>query len=167
MQRVRIKGITYVTHSHICTYLLHSIYQLLARNIIPSILSLWMNYFLPVTDSIFAATDKQGFFFRQYIHNKEQYRLFLIRSTNYFFKNLTANCHQFTHFVKITQINFVTRSRLHNTANSCQHLNFGLSWPGQGQSVKAKHCQPLKFSLLFSILHCHSLVLLLSIQRKT
>ena len=33
-------------------------------------------------------------------------------------------------FVKMTQINFVSRNQLHNTANSCQHLNFGLSWPG-------------------------------------
>ena len=33
-------------------------------------------------------------------------------------------------YVKMTQINFVSRNQLHNTANSCQHLNFGLSWPG-------------------------------------
>ena len=32
--------------------------------------------------------------------------------------------------IKMTQINFVSRNQLHNTANSCQHLNFGLSWPG-------------------------------------
>ena len=25
---------------------------------------------------------------------------------------------------------FVSRNQLHNTANSCQNLNFGLSWPG-------------------------------------
>ena len=50
--------------------------------------------------------------------------------------------------IKMTQINQVSRNRLHNTARSCQHLNFGLSWPGQGQNVKAKHCQSLKFSLL-------------------
>ena len=29
------------------------------------------------------------------------------------------------HILKMTQINFVSK-----TANSCQHLNFGLSWPG-------------------------------------
>ena len=34
--------------------------------------------------------------------------------------------------IKMTQINFVSRNQLHNTTNSCQHLNFGLSWPGQG-----------------------------------
>ena len=32
--------------------------------------------------------------------------------------------------IKMTQINFVSRNQLHNTANSCQHLNFGLSWLG-------------------------------------
>ena len=37
-----------------------------------------------------------------------------------------------------------------NLARSCQRLNFGLSWPGEGQSVKAKHCQSLKFSLLWT-----------------
>ena len=57
-------------------------------------------------------------------------------------------CSTFEFQVKMTQINFVSRNQLHNIADSCQHLNFGLSWPGQGQSVKAKHCQPLKFSLL-------------------
>ena len=46
--------------------------------------------------------------------------------------------------VKMTQINQVSRNRLPNTGRSCQHL----SWPDQGQSVKAKHCQSLKFSLL-------------------
>ena len=35
-----------------------------------------------------------------------------------------------------------------NDSRSCQHLNFGLSWHGKGQSVKAKHCWSLKFSLL-------------------
>ena len=35
-----------------------------------------------------------------------------------------------------------------NPARSYQYLNFGLSWPGQGQIVKAKHCQSLKFPLL-------------------
>ena len=30
--------------------------------------------------------------------------------------------------VKVTQINFVSRNQLHNPANSCQHLNFGLTW---------------------------------------
>ena len=30
----------------------------------------------------------------------------------------------------MTQINFVSRNHLHNTANSCQHLNFGVSWLG-------------------------------------
>ena len=34
--------------------------------------------------------------------------------------------------VKMTQINFISRNQLHNTANSCQHLNFGWSWPGYG-----------------------------------
>ena len=33
-------------------------------------------------------------------------------------------------YVKMTQINFVSRNLLQSTANSCQHLNFGLSWPG-------------------------------------
>ena len=42
--------------------------------------------------------------------------------------------------LKMTQINFVSRNQRRNTANSCQHLNFGLSWLGQGQSVEAKHC---------------------------
>ena len=32
--------------------------------------------------------------------------------------------------IKVTQINFVSRNQLHNTGNSCQHLNFGLSWSG-------------------------------------
>ena len=40
--------------------------------------------------------------------------------------------------IKMTHINFVSscynslvsRNQLHNTANSCQPLNFGLSWPG-------------------------------------
>ena len=32
--------------------------------------------------------------------------------------------------VKVTQINYVSRNQLHNTANSCRILNFGLSWPG-------------------------------------
>ena len=50
--------------------------------------------------------------------------------------------------LKVTQINYVSRNQLHNTANGCQILNFGLSWPGQGKSVKAKHCLSLKFSLL-------------------
>ena len=49
--------------------------------------------------------------------------------------------------LKMTQINFGSRNQLHNTANSCQHLNFGLSWPGQWQILMAKHCQSLKFSL--------------------
>jgi transcriptional/translational regulatory protein YebC/TACO1 len=31
--------------------------------------------------------------------------------------------------LKMTQINFVSRNQLHNIANSCQYLNFGLSWP--------------------------------------
>ena len=30
----------------------------------------------------------------------------------------------------LIKINFVSRNQLHNTANSCQHLNFGSSWPG-------------------------------------
>ena len=35
--------------------------------------------------------------------------------------------HQQSHLsVKMTQINFISRKQLHNTANSCQHLNFGL-----------------------------------------
>ena len=33
-------------------------------------------------------------------------------------------------FKKMTQINFVSGNQLHITLNSCQHLNFGLSWPG-------------------------------------
>ena len=33
--------------------------------------------------------------------------------------------------VKMTQINFISRNQLHNIyANSCQRLNFGLSWSG-------------------------------------
>ena len=32
--------------------------------------------------------------------------------------------------LRMTQINFVSRNQLHNTANSCQHLNFCLNWPG-------------------------------------
>ena len=52
------------------------------------------------------------------------------------------------HFLNSPMINQVSRNRLHNTARSGQHLNFGLSWSGQGQSVKAKHCYSLKFSLL-------------------
>ena len=32
--------------------------------------------------------------------------------------------------VKMTQINYVSRNQLHNTAKSCQILNFCLSWPG-------------------------------------
>ena len=32
--------------------------------------------------------------------------------------------------LKMTQINFVSRNQLHHTTNSCQHLTFGLSWPG-------------------------------------
>ena len=32
--------------------------------------------------------------------------------------------------LKVTQINYVSRNQLHNTANGCQILNFGLSWPG-------------------------------------
>ena len=43
-------------------------------------------------------------------------KLFLMRSAQY--------------FIKMTQINLVSRNQLHNTARSCQHLNFGLSWPG-------------------------------------
>ena len=51
-------------------------------------------------------------------------------------------------FTKMTQINFVSRNQFHNTARSRQHLNFVLSGPGLGQSVKSKHCYSLKFSLL-------------------
>ena len=50
--------------------------------------------------------------------------------------------------LKMTQINQVSRNQLHNAANSCQHFNFGLSWPDQGTSVKAKRCYSSKFSLL-------------------
>ena len=32
--------------------------------------------------------------------------------------------------VKVTQINYVSRNQLQKTANGCQILNFGLSWPG-------------------------------------
>ena len=32
--------------------------------------------------------------------------------------------------LKVTQINYVSRNQLLNTANDCQILNFGLSWPG-------------------------------------
>jgi hypothetical protein len=32
--------------------------------------------------------------------------------------------------LKVTQINYVSRNQLYNTANDCQILNFGLSWPG-------------------------------------
>ena len=32
--------------------------------------------------------------------------------------------------VKMAQINFGSRNQLHNTANTCQHFNFGWSWPG-------------------------------------
>ena len=32
--------------------------------------------------------------------------------------------------LKVTQINYVSRNQLHNTANGCQILSFGLSWPG-------------------------------------
>ena len=50
--------------------------------------------------------------------------------------------------VKVTQINCGSRNQLHNSGSACQILNFGLSWPGQGKSVKAKHCQSMKLSLL-------------------
>jgi hypothetical protein len=44
-----------------------------------------------------------------------------------------------TYEVKMTQINFISRNQLHNTANSFQHLNFGLSWPGYlGAKCKGK-----------------------------
>ena len=42
---------------------------------------------------------------------------------------------------KMIQISQVSRNQLHDTANSCQLLSFGWSWPGYGQCVKAKHCQ--------------------------
>ena len=39
----------------------------------------------------------------------------------------------------MTQINFVSRNQLHNTVNSGQHLNFGLSWPDYlGEKCKGK-----------------------------
>ena len=31
--------------------------------------------------------------------------------------------------VKMIQINSISRNQLHNKANNCQHLNFGLNWP--------------------------------------
>ena len=33
-------------------------------------------------------------------------------------------------YVNVTQINYVSRNQLHNTANGCQILNFGWTWPG-------------------------------------
>ena len=34
---------------------------------------------------------------------------------------------RFLQILEMTQINFVSLNQLHNTANSCQHLNFGLN----------------------------------------
>ena len=48
----------------------------------------------------------------------------------YFIEGLLSSLGPFWGGLKMTQINFVSRNQLHNTANSCQHLNFGLSWPG-------------------------------------
>ena len=63
--------------------------------------------------------------------------------------------------VKVTQIDYVSRNQLHNTAKF-----WILAWAGlaRGKSVKAKHCWSLKFSY---ILQCLSPVLVLSIQSKT
>ena len=40
--------------------------------------------------------------------------------------------------VKMTQINFVSRNQLHNTANRCQHLNFGFELAWLGAKCKGK-----------------------------
>ena len=58
------------------------------------------------------------------------YFLFFIKSMK------TLNCFN----LKVTQINYISRNQLHDTANDCQILNFGFSWPDKGKSVKAKHC---------------------------
>ena len=78
------------------------------------------------------------------------------------FSGLDSRSHNLAHFTS-PHVRFFLHIRQYfssNTANTktslyqnlvilnCQHLNFGLSWPGQGQRVKAKHCYSLKFSLL-------------------
>ena len=67
------------------------------------------------------------------------------------------------HILKMTQINFVLK-----TANSCQHSNFGLSWPGRLAKGKRQNITShWNFLCSAQRLHCNSLVSLLSIQSKT
>jgi hypothetical protein len=55
---------------------------------------------------------------------------------NVFFKNsqnFSPHCrieNLKTNYLRVTQINYVSKNQLHNTANGCQILNFGLSWLG-------------------------------------
>ena len=56
----------------------------------------------------------------------------------------------------------------YNPPACLQHLNFGLSWPGWiGAKCKDKTLLAIEIFFIFPTLHCHSQVLLLSIQRKT
>ena len=79
------------------------------------------------------------------------------------FSGLDSRSHNLAHFTSPHVRFFFLHIRQYfssNTANTktslyqnlvilnSQHLNFGLSWPVQGQRVKAKHCYSLKFFLL-------------------
>ena len=80
-----------------------------------------------VADEQNTMTSMQG------LHDQTLERILIRPHIAAHYQHLISNsyyCHQTWFLLKMTQINFVSRNQLQNTANSCQHLNFGLSWPG-------------------------------------
>ena len=63
-----------------------------------------------------------------------------------FLKQL-QNLSLYQNILKVTRINYVSRNQLHNTANGCQILNFGLSWPWLWEKCKGKTLLVVEISI--------------------
>ena len=88
--------------------------------------------------------------------------------------NFQRHNNHLIHVLKVTQINYVSRDQLHNTANGCQHLTFGLMYKGKTlleainklfvfssadpkQNINAEWAQ--KFKFLYTALAVHEMEL--------